>query len=344
VAGISSAVTGNGLGVESVAPGAAILPVRVLGNDGRGHTADVAAGIDWAVARGAHVVNLSLGSEVPVSGGGASTFDDAINRALDAGVVVVAASGNRGTPACGQPSGQGRLLCVGAVDRRASRAFFSSFGRGLALVAPGGSAFPFVDEDVWSTYKGSSYAEIAGTSQAAPFVSGVAALLVSTGLRGQDVTQRVLATARDLGPAGPDPEYGAGVVDAAAAVAGLHPASAGPGPPGGPAVSPADAPAADGAGVRVHLKRVQSLAAVRRRGIVVRCLAAGAGRCTVTALVGRTAIARGSGKVQPGRLTTVRAKLNRRGRALARTARKLSVLVRVKLPGSPAIKRRLTLR
>jgi subtilisin family serine protease len=124
-------------------------------------------------------------------------------------------------------SGEGRLLCVGAVDKRGNRALFSNFGSGLGIVAPGGSGLPAQDEDILSTYNNGGYEEIAGTSQATPFVAGVAALLVSEGVRGQSAAQRILATAHDAGPAGPDSEYGAGIVDAAGAAAGLGGAGGG---------------------------------------------------------------------------------------------------------------------
>src|SRR5215210_1086209 len=222
VSGIAIAATGNGVGISSVAPGAKLLPVRVLGDDGSGTTEDVAAGIDWARTNGADVINLSLGSEIPIVGAaGGDEIDAAIRRALAAGVVVVAAAGNNGVPVCEQPAASEGLLCVGAVDKRKQRSFFSSFGMGLGVVAPGGSGLPMTGEDVLSTVPPDGYEEIAGTSQAAPHVSGVAALLVGKGLRGQAAVKRIVDTAQDLGPAGEDAEYGRGLVNARAAVAGL---------------------------------------------------------------------------------------------------------------------------
>ena len=99
VMGVVGAATGNGVGVESVAPGATLMAVRVLGDDGGGSIDDVARGIDWAREHGADVINLSLGSEVPLLGaGGGDSFDGAIRRAIAAGIVVVAAAGNNGVP------------------------------------------------------------------------------------------------------------------------------------------------------------------------------------------------------------------------------------------------------
>ena len=282
VSGIVGAASGNGIGVESVAPGATLMPVRVLGDDGCGSVDDVARGIDWAREHGADVINLSLGSDVPLVGaGGGDPTDAAIRRAIAAGIVVVAAAGNNGVPVCEQPAAGDGLLCVGAVDKRRQRSFFSSFGRGLGLVAPGGSgasaAGAEVGEDVLSTYAGSTYRELAGTSQAAPHVAGVAALLVSRGVRGQAAVRRLLATATDLGAPGTDSQYGAGLVNARAAVAGLGGGAGGPSGGGSPS----------GAGRRlrpfVHVKRRQRA----RRGIRVRVRSARAGRVRVRVVPAR---------------------------------------------------------
>jgi subtilisin family serine protease len=325
VSGIVAANAGNGVGVSSVAPAAMVLPVRVLDNTGSGTVGDVARGINFAVSRGAHVINLSLGQEVAVVNSDPE-FEAAIDRALDRGVIVVAASGNSGLPVCEQPSGQGRLLCVGAVDRRGMRSFFSSFGSGLGVVAPGGSSLPLQDENVLSTWADGGYREQAGTSQAAPFVAGVAALLVSRGLTGQAAVRRIVATARDAGPAGPDAEYGAGIVNARAAVTGL----------GGRTVA------------AVFVARVQRIRAVLRRGLVVRCRPARRGRCRATASRKRRRLAAGSRRVRPGRTTTVRARPNRRGRRVLRRAlrrrRSIAVRVRVTVPGLAPQRRRVILR
>ena len=333
VLGIAAANEGNGVGVSSVAPGAMYIPVRVLGDDGSGSSDDVAKGIDFAVARGADVINLSLGDQ---TGAIASSpeFSNAIDRALDAGRVVVAAAGNTGLPVCEQPSGQGRLLCVGSVDENRQRSFFSSFGSGLGITAPGGSAL--LGRDIISTFNESdaSYTELAGTSQAAPHVAGVAALVVSKGLRGQAAVQRILSTASDAGPPGPDAEYGAGIVNARRAVTGLGSSQAG----GGPA----------GSGASVSVRRRQRIRTVlRRRGIRVRCRASGAGSCRVGAQVRKRRVASGSRRLRAGSSRLVKARLNRRGvrtlRRALRARRRVVVVLRVRLPGVPLQKRRVVL-
>jgi subtilisin family serine protease len=333
VTGIVAANENNGIGVASVAPGARVMPIRVLDANGEGSEADLAYGIDYAVGHGAQVINLSLGPLLPV-GGPSPEIDAAMDRAFSRGVVVVAASGNNGLPLCEQPEGRGRLLCVGAVDRQGNRSSFSSFGEGLGIVAPGGSGLPLANEDIWSTWNDGGYAELAGTSQAAPHVSGVAALLASVGLRGQSAVRRILATARDVGPSGPDSQYGAGIVNARAAVAGLgrrarrrarHRSSS----------------------FRISFRRRQRIRYVLKHGIRVRCRASGRGRCRVVATRRHRRLARGSRRLRAGRSVLVRARVNRRGRRVLLRAlhrhKRLRLRLRITLPGVAPQRRRLTL-
>ena len=330
VSGIAIAATGNGVGISSVAPGAKLLPVRVLGDDGSGTSEDVAAGIDWARTHGADVINLSLGSEIPIVGAsGGDEIDAAIRRALAAGLVVVAAAGNNGVPVCEQPAASEGLLCVGAVDKRKQRSFFSSFGMGLGVVAPGGSGLPMTGEDILSTVPPDGYEEIAGTSQAAPHVSGVAALLVGKGLRGQAAVKRIVDTAQDLGPAGEDAEYGHGLVNARAAVAGLGSGGSGGGGGGG---AGGGSGGGGGSAVKpfVHVKRRQ---AALRRGVRVRLRGAQAGRARVRVRSHGRTIARKVRTIPAGSARTVVARLNARGRRMARRPGALRAKVLVRLPG-----------
>jgi subtilisin family serine protease len=331
VTGIVGATAGNGVGVSSVAPGARLMPIRVLDDDGSGSSDDVAKGIDYAVAHGADVINLSLGGDLPdifTPIFGEDAFGAAIDHALDAGRIVVAASGNNGLPACSQPSGSGRLLCVGSVGPSGTRSSFSNFGSGLGIMGPG--------EDVISTYNNGGYERISGTSQATPHVAGVAALLVGKGIRGQAAVNRILATARDAGPAGPDPQYGAGIVNARRAVAGLS------SPGGGKAIK------GTGSAARISMARRAKIRTVLKRGIRVRCRAAGSGRCRVKATRGKRRLAYASRRVALGRSRLVVAKVNRYGRKLLKRAlrrkKRVSIRVRITLPGARPQLRRLTLR
>jgi subtilisin family serine protease len=238
VAGIITAAADNGAGMAGVAPASQVLTVKALDETG-GSTVDVARGIDYAVSRGARVLNLSLGL-APEEGVGGTTGSldpilQAIERAHRAGVVVVAAAGNESLPLCSFPAVIDGVVCVAAVDRREAHSFFSNFGTKddlIALSAPGGSGVPFCGEDilvpvpVGSTGEvcdyGPGYTEAAGTSFAAPHVAGVAAILVSQGRTRAEVLQALTDTARSPGGTERgryDPVFGFGIVDAAAAAA-----------------------------------------------------------------------------------------------------------------------------
>jgi thermitase len=343
VTGIVAADAGNGVGIEGVAPGAKVLPIRVLDNEGSGTGEGVAKGIDYAVAHGADVINLSLGgSAIDTVLGGDDAFTKAVQNALSKGVVVIAAAGNDTVPFCEQPSVEGPLLCVGAIDRNEMRTFYSSSGD---LVAPGGSALGGPDEDILSTFNDGKYATIAGTSQATPHVAGVAALLVSLGLHGKAVTDRILATARDAGPAGPDDVFGAGILDAKAAVAGLAaPGGGGSGGGGGGGGTGTTGGGAGGAQPGAQFKLVQRIRTVLKRGVRVRCHATAAGRCRVVVRARGRVIARGSRSVAANHHVTVAARVTPSGkRKLRRVKKQIGVRLTITIPGGGPTRARITL-
>jgi subtilisin family serine protease len=236
VAGISAAIANNGLGVVGVAPGARILPVRVLDAEGSGSTDQIAAGIRYAADSGADVINLSLGflsgvGEVVKVIGEAQPVYDAIAYAHQRGAVVVVAAGNDSVPLCAEPSAAPGVICVGSTDSRDVRSWFSNGDATMMknyVVAPGGDGLT-CEGDVFATYLRSvvqstcsptgGYDALAGTSMAAPHVAGIAALLASKGLSREEIVDCILSTADDLGTPGIDPIYGFGRVNAARAVA-----------------------------------------------------------------------------------------------------------------------------
>ena len=234
VAGIAAAVTHNGIGVAGVAPDASILPVRVLDASNGGETSRIAAGIRYAADRGAHVINLSLSFDPPGHvdsiAGGLKPVHDAIAYSLAKGAVVVASSGNDSLPLCAEPAAVTGVICVGAVDRADRPAYYSNFDSMRSktyLVAPGGEAGIACSNDVFSTYlrgvqpecsDADGYEAMAGTSMAAPFVSGTAALLAQKGLKNTAIVTCIISTTDDLGPAGRDSLFGYGRVNALKAV------------------------------------------------------------------------------------------------------------------------------
>jgi thermitase len=202
-----------------VAPAARILPVRVLRWDGdecTGTSRDLAAAVRYATANGARVVNISAGAAVPLAGSD-TRLDSAVADAAGKGVLVVFAAGNSGLPV--SDSYGGNALIVAATSRSGRLASYSQRGSGVDLAAPGGDASGDTCTQTgcvvstWSDGTRHQYAALAGTSMAAPHVSGLAALLFAQRPRSRDqVVARLRDTARPLADAGD------GLVDASAAL------------------------------------------------------------------------------------------------------------------------------
>ena len=328
VTGVIVANRNNDEGIAGIAPGARVLPFRALDDDGGGFTADVVKAIRRAVDADVDVINLSLGDNLPLQ---SKLFDDpgyrrALESAVAEGVVVVLSAGNDAFPYCENPAVDG-VLCVGAVNREGMRSSYSSYGSEVDLMAPGGELGPGgTPLEVLSAWNDSDYFAISGTSVATPHVSGVAALLVSLGVSGQDAVNRIVETAAPAGPT-----TGAGIVDAAAAVEGLAP----------PPPDPDDPDAQVGSfSVETPVKRRR----VRRRGFEFTCEAVRPGRCKVRVTRRGRRIARGGGDVPAKLEKVVSARLNRAGkRALENMGRRLRVRVAVTLPGETVRTRRVVI-
>ncbi len=228
VAGTLAQATNNGEGAAGVAYEATNMPVKILDSRGQGSYAAIVQGINYAVANGAKVINLSL------SGSSQSqALAEAITQARARGVLVVAAAGNNNGPV-GYPAAYANTLAVGAVRFDQSRARYSNFGPPLDLVAPGGdnrsdqNSDGFGDGILQQTFKAGEintfrYLFFEGTSMATPHVSGVIALLLAKvpNLTPDQIEAILKTTSKDLGPPGRDNEFGYGLLQAADALAAL---------------------------------------------------------------------------------------------------------------------------
>jgi thermitase len=205
IAGIAGALTSNGTGVAGGCPECGLLVAKVMNAEGLATDANVVAGINWSVTNGADVINLSLGGPRK-----STALQMAINGAAK-NAVVVAAAGNEGTTRRQYPAAYSAAIAVSATTEKNKLAGFSSHGSWVDLAAPG--------THILSTYPGGGYVKMSGTSMSTPFVSALAGLLASQGIYTVDqIRHRMEATAADLGPAGVDPYYGHGRIDADRAV------------------------------------------------------------------------------------------------------------------------------
>jgi subtilisin family serine protease len=230
-AGIAGALTNNGVGVAGMDWQARLMPVRVLGEDGVGSLSQVTSGINFAYTNGAEVINMSLGGT-----GSSQTMQNAVTAATNNGSLVVASMGNErdnGNPVI-YPAAYDDVLAVSATDRNDNYAFYSSHGSYNDLAAPGGEMSTWQDSDgIYSTMPTyevfltrspyqflNNYDYLFGTSMSAPYVSGLAALILSASpaMSPGEVELLMKNTAVDLGPAGWDEDFGFGRINVSRAL------------------------------------------------------------------------------------------------------------------------------
>jgi len=174
IAGIAGAITNNKTGIAGTCSIASLMNIKVLGDNGIGYYSWVTRGIIWAADNGARVINLSL------SGGWPSlTLEHAVDYAWNKNCVIVASAGNNRAGNASYPAFYSNCMAVAATDKEDNRADFSNYGYWVDIAAPG--------VDIYSTLPNHSnntpylnYGCLSGTSVAAPFTSGVAALVWST--------------------------------------------------------------------------------------------------------------------------------------------------------------------
>jgi len=197
-----------------IAPAASIASFDAFigaGDSARGSTADIAKGLDRAAAAGARIVNMSF----------AGPPDELLATMLAAakakGVVLVAAAGNGGPKAAPAfPASDPSVIAVTATDPADAVYAAANAGRTVSVAAPG--------VDILVPAPGGGYQQLSGTSLAAAHVSGVAALILGADpeLTPDAVRALLVRTALDLGKPGRDEVFGAGLVDAEAAVRSIE--------------------------------------------------------------------------------------------------------------------------
>ncbi|MHB8157240.1 MAG: S8 family serine peptidase, partial [Desulfocucumaceae bacterium] len=214
VAGIIAALA-NGKGTIGVASGSALYSVKVLDREGAGTYSQVIAAIDWAIEHDIDIICMSLGGDQY-----SRAFEQAVQKAYDSGILLVAAAGNGGEIL--YPAKYTPVVAVGAVDRNKQRAQFSSTGPELEIMAPG--------VGVESTLPGNKYGTMSGTSAAAPHVAGAAALIWSYRPELTNVQVRDMLKENAL-PLGSPNEYGYGMVDLSGLFEKVEPPLEEPGSP-----------------------------------------------------------------------------------------------------------------
>jgi len=238
VAGIAAAAWGTAApsSIAGVAKLAKIMPIKVLDANGEGTEFAVLQGVDWAVGHGAQVINMSIGSCNSQTDCGDPTQPgiDAMERAWQAGAILIASTGNEESAGPSYPAGYPYVVGVGATDNNDEVPKYSNYGSYVDVVAPGGDSncnpavsilgplpITYACTDRFRPYA-SGYGTAYGTSASAPLVSGLAAVLLGAnpGLRNSDVVELIESTADRLGSAMWDGHYGYGRVNMYRALTG----------------------------------------------------------------------------------------------------------------------------
>ncbi len=238
VSGVIAAGTNNSIATAGIAHQVTIMPLKVLDQTGIGSTLSLTAAVNYAIRHGASIINLSLGGDEddPI-------FHQAIQAAVQQGIVVISAAGNTGTGVVSYPARYAEVIGVGATNTDRTKASYSNYGAEVSLVAPGGNTALDLNADgqpdgipsqtcTDKTCTAFTTIYLSGTSQSASEVSAVAALLASCGAAPGNIRNLLTSTAVDLGAAGRDDVFGYGLVDAAAAITAAGCASGTLGIPG----------------------------------------------------------------------------------------------------------------
>jgi serine protease len=219
VAGTIAESTNNNEGVAGLAYEATIMPLKVLTAQGYGTSSDIADAIRYAADHGADVINMSLGSSQP-----SDVIRKACQYARKKNVTIVCAAGNGFGEPVGYPAAFPECIAISSVGPSGKIATYSSYGKQVALAAPGGDMMESGNErdgilqnTVVGSKGGDNYFAFQGTSMASPHAAAVAALVVAEGVKDPARVREVLT--KTATPNGDANKYGAGILSASGAVA-----------------------------------------------------------------------------------------------------------------------------